>query len=106
MEKEIQRTFRGVKQLKNLYSFSAIEQLWRETLEPLGYEWVQLRDGVLGIGDIVFIAPDNEHYHYVVREVYLNEWSSAQTIRRCSKISKAIQREIDAYEKEVQENAE
>ena len=30
-----------------------------------------------------------------MREEYLNEWSSAHTIRKCAKISKALQREID-----------
>ena len=79
---------------KKLYSYKAIEQFYNEKLAPLGYEWFQLREGTLGIGDAVLISPDEKHYNFVVREVYLNEWSSAHTIRRCSKISKALEREM------------
>lgn len=79
---------------RKLYSYKAIAEFYNEKLAPLGYEWFQLREGVLGIGDVVLIAPDEKHYNFVVREVYLNEWSSAQTIRRCAKISKALKHEM------------
>ena len=83
---------------QKLYSYRAVEDFYNERLAPLGYEWLQIREGTLGIGDVLFVSPDEQHYHFVVREVYLNEWSSAQTIRRTAKISKAIQREIKESE--------
>ena len=63
-----------------------------------GWEPIQLNEGGVGIGDWVLIAPDDDHYNFVIREVYLNEWSSAQTVRRCSKLSKKLLKEIDMAE--------
>lgn len=83
--------------VRSLYTISSVEKLINDALE-IGYEMVQLREGVLGVGDLVLISPDDKHYNFVVREVALNEWSSAQTIRRCRKISKALQAEIDQAE--------
>ena len=83
---------------KKLYTASAIETAFDDKLAPLGYEWYQLREGTLGLGDVVFISPDDAHYNFVVREVYLNEWSSAHTIRRTAKISKALKQEMEQYE--------
>lgn len=83
---------------QKLYGYDVIERFYNEQLAPLGYEWFQLRDGTLGLGDVVFISPDDKHYHFVVREVYLNEWSSAHTIRRTAKISKALEREMKQSE--------
>ena len=83
--------------VRSLYTISSVEKLINDALE-IGYEMVQLREGVLGVGDLVLISPDDKHYNFVVREVALNECSSAQTIRRCRKISKALQAEIDQAE--------
>ena len=63
-----------------------------------GWEAIQLNEGGVGIGDWVLIAPDDDHYHFVIREVYLNEWSSGQTVRKCSKLSKKLLKEIDMAE--------
>lgn len=80
---------------KNLYSYKAVDELRERLRNEHGYTSIQLREGVLGSGDFLCFAPDEQHYHFLVREVYLNEWSSAHTIRRVSKISKALQAEID-----------
>lgn len=82
-----------------LYSYRAADELI-STMFERSYECINLREGVLGSGDWVLIAPDEEHYNFVIREVVLNEWSSAHTIRRCKKLSQKILKEI----KEVTEN--
>jgi hypothetical protein len=65
-----------------------------------GYEAIQLNEGNLGIGDWVLIAPDETKWNYIIREVYLNMYSSAQTMRRCKQLSKNILKEIaEAYER-------
>lgn len=79
----------------NYYTASAIQDLFSQ-LTAIGYQIVTLQEGTLGYGRTIALAPDDRHYHYLVREVPLNCWSSAHTVRRMSKISKAMQRELDA----------
>lgn len=86
----------------NLYSYTAVENLINTLMENANYEVVQLNEGSLGYGDLVLIAPDENHWNFVVREVAINEWSSGHTVRRCKKISKKLQKEIDSsYEREI-----
>lgn len=80
---------------KNLYSYKAVDELRERLVNEHGYDVVQLSEGVLGSGSFVCLAPDEKHYNFVVREVALNEWSSAHTVRRTAKIGKALQAEID-----------
>ena len=80
--------------MSNIYTCNAISDMI-ERLVNSGYEYVQLKEGSLGYGDAVLIAPDENKYHFVIREVYLNEWSSGHTVRRCRTISKKLQAEID-----------
>ena len=88
--------------VKTIYSLSSVENLISDAIE-MGYSMVQLREGVLGLGDIVLISPDDNYYNYVIREVVLNEWSSGQTVRRCRKISKALQEEIYRAENQLED---
>ena len=80
--------------IPTLYGVGEIEKLIDSAIEK-GYELIRLRDGVLGCGDLVLLAPDG-WWNVVVREVYINCWSSGHTVRRCRKISKRLQAEIDA----------
>ena len=73
---------------KHLYSYRDMNDCINARIER-GYEAIQLNEGTL-------IAPDENKWNYIIREVYLNMYSSAQTLRRCSKLSKAIQKEIQA----------
>lgn len=79
----------------NYYTASAIQELFSQ-LSAIGYQIVTLQEGTLGYGRTIALAPDDRHYNYLVREVPINCWSSAHTVRRMSKISKAMQRELDA----------
>lgn len=80
----------------SMYTYKSVMDFVNEKLIPNGYEIMTLRDGVL-IDDFIAVAPDEKHYNFVFRAVVLNEWNSAYTMRKCAKISKALQEEIDAY---------
>lgn len=79
---------------QTLYTISSTEDFIR-SLSARGWECIQLDEGSLGIGDWVCIAPTDKQWNFVIRERFLNEWSSAQTIRKCRKISKALLKEIE-----------
>lgn len=79
---------------KQLYTVSSTDEFISDRMSR-GWNGVQLDEGVLGCGDWVLIAPTERHWNYIVREVYLNPWSSAQTIRRCRKLSQKILKEIE-----------
>lgn len=84
----------------NIYTVGSTGKFIDELLNA-GYDLIQLSEGSLGYGDCVLLAPDEQHYNFVIREVYVNCWTSGQTIRRFRKISKALQMEIDKAEMEV-----
>lgn len=78
---------------QNLYTISSTEEFVQSMIKN-GWECIQLNEGVLGLGDLVLIAPTERHWNYIIKEQFLNEWSSAQTIRRCRKLSQKILKEI------------
>lgn len=90
--------------MKNLYTFDAVNEYIRAKLLPLGYE-VWTIPGSL-IDSYVCIAPDEEHYNFVFREEYLNEWSSALSCRRCQRLPKWVVTALDKiYREEAFEQA-
>ena len=88
---------------QSVYSISSTQEFISSMIEK-GWDCVELDEGVLGVGDLVLIAPDDKHYNFVIREVYLNEWSSGQTIRKCAKLSQKILKEIEKAELEQEES--
>ena len=87
---------------QSVYSISSTQE-FIDSMIKKGWDCVQLDEGVLGVGDLVLIAPDDNHYNFVIREVYLNEWSSGQTIRKCAKLSQKVLKEIEKAELEQEE---
>lgn len=71
------------------YSTGAVSDLIRQA-EDLGYSVVTVQEGVLGHGHVFLMAPANYAGNIEIREVPLNEWSSAHTIRRFTKVSTRI----------------
>lgn len=69
------------------YTVSAIDSLLSK-LSEMKYELYQIQEGCLGCGDWICLPPDEKHYGFEIREVYLNEWSSAHTVRRFRKVSR------------------
>ena len=84
---------------QNLYTPTSTEEFICNMGEK-GWDCIQLNEGGLGIGDWVLVAPTERHWNFVIREKYLNAWSSAQTIRRCRKLSQKVLKEIEKVEEE------
>lgn len=99
-ESTVKEMLSGKRRVTNIYDVTGTTELINECLQA-GYELKQLAEGTLGNGDCVLIAPDETHYNFVIREVYINSWTSGQTIRRCKRLSKAILAEIDAAEERI-----
>ena len=101
----LEETLSGKKRMINIYDIAGTTELINECLQA-GYELKQLSEGSLGNGDCVLLAPDETFANFVIREVYINEWTSGQTIKRCKKLSKAILAEIAAAEKRMEREQE
>lgn len=69
-----------------LYTIKATAE-FLSVLEKRGYACIQVADGGLGLGNFICVAPNENFYHFIINEVYMNEWSSAQTIRAQAKLS-------------------
>ena len=55
-------------------------------MDSEGAEATQLNEGCLGLGDWVLAAPNKKTV--IIKEVFLNEWASGQTIRLYNKTPK------------------
>lgn len=73
-----------------LYSCEEIDQLLNRYTEADG-EILQMREGVLGHGDLLLYDKKGKLKTIVIHEVYLNEWSSAHTVRKYNKCPKKYQ---------------
>lgn len=82
--------------MKQMYTLKSIKKLIEDCTGKHGYTIAQIRDGTLGYGKMVLLAPPG-YWNFVIEEIYLNEWSSGHTVRKCREISKRLQTEIDAY---------
>lgn len=71
------------------YSVSAIDSLLASAQKE-GYTIVQIEEGTLGHGHILLLAPRPDWYNAEIQEVYINEWSSAHTVRMFGKFSARI----------------
>lgn len=85
--------------MRGLYGLEEAEQAVNE-LEKGGWEIIVV-EGVL-LDSYVCIAPDDRHWNYIFYEHYLNEWSSAYKVRRCSKISKRVERWMEKNEQDME----
>lgn len=71
--------------MKSLYTIESVQRLVNEYLSN-GGELFQICEGVLGLGDFILYDLSEKYKTYVVHEVALNEWSSAQTVRAYNKM--------------------
>lgn len=85
---------------QSLYTSSAVDKLMNEYIEK-GGEIIQMRDPVLGCGDILMYGDGLKTT--VVTEVYLDMYSSAHKIRMYHKIPEKYKRIIEKHEKESSE---
>jgi len=59
-----------------------------------GGEVFQVSEGVLTSGDWILYDTSGKLKNFIIKEVYLNDWSSAQTIRSYKKLPKKYERMI------------
>lgn len=69
----------------NLYTSEAISNLLDRYIDA-GGELYEMREGVLGHGDLLLYDFSGKLKTIVIREVALNEWSSAHTVRTYNKM--------------------
>lgn len=90
---------------QKLYTSSAIQQLADEYLKLDDGNVVTLYEGILGWGFTLMFA-DADHKVAVVKEVALNEWSSAHTVRFYKQIPKKYADLLAAYYDRIVDEAE
>lgn len=78
----------------SLYSYSDAEKLMNHYIEKGGEVYV-LNEGSLVYGLVVCTGDGLKTA--VIKEVYLNPWSSAQSIRLYNKLPKKYERMIESY---------
>ena len=66
--------------VQTLYTTSSVGRLIAEYLDA-GGQMLQMREGVLGHGDVLLYDDAGKLKTYVIREVAINEWSSGHKIR-------------------------
>lgn len=87
--------------VKNLYSYRAVDKLIRDAVEIYGAEVYTLEGSLL---DNYIIAGDKIKT-YIIREVYLNEWSSAYSVRAYEKTPEKYEKIISLIENGEEERA-
>lgn len=70
-----------------MYSTSDIDELISRYLQS-GGEMLQMREGILGVGDVLLYDTSGKLKTFVITEVALNEWSSAHKLRGYRKMPK------------------
>lgn len=81
--------------MQALYSIEDLEALISK-YQDKGGEVYRLGDESLGLGTVILTAPEELHlYSFIIKEVYLNEWSSGHTLRRYRKLPKCYLQIID-----------
>ena len=79
----------------NIYTTTSAENLIARYMEK-GGEMLQLREGTLGVGDVLLYDTFGKLKTFVIREIALNEWSSGQTIRGYNRLPEKYRAMIDA----------
>lgn len=78
-----------------LYTVSSTEKLIADYLNA-GGQMLQMREGVLGCGDVLLYDDGGKLKTFVIHEVALNEWSSAQKIRGYNKMPEKYRAMVEA----------
>lgn len=80
--------------MNNLHSCSAITELIDRYLEK-GGEVLQVEEGVLGHGFLILHG--NGLKTAIIREVYINEWTSKHSLRMYNKTPNVYLKMIESY---------
>lgn len=92
--------------MQALYSIEDLEALISR-YEDEGGQVYRLGDESLGLGTVILTAPEELHlYSFIIKEIYLNEWSSGHTLRKYKKLPKKykelVEGNISALEDEYE----
>jgi hypothetical protein len=75
------------------YTLKSCEELIQRYVHQLGGQATTIDEGCLGLGTLILHdAPGKKSV--LIREVYLNEWSSGHTIRKYNKLPAKYQKII------------
>ena len=88
------------KRTRKMYSCSAVKMAIEEYTK-IGADIYQFAPESLGYGGLLIVPHDHDKYYcLIIEEKYLNEWSSAHTIRnvRYERIGKRIWGLVNQYE--------
>lgn len=82
-----------------LYTCNVVDRLVEDYIKQ-GGEALQMREGVLGCGDILLYDPSESPRlkTFVIREVAINAWSSGHTIRGYNGFPAKYRAIVDAAE--------
>lgn len=80
----------------SLYSYTYVDALI-ERYANKGGETLQTDEGCLGSGNWLLFDRSGRLKFIVIKEVYLNAWSSAHTIRKYNKIPKKYEKVLTEH---------
>lgn len=80
--------------MQAMYSLEACEKLMEEYYQR-GGECVTLEEGSLGLGLVLCYGENLKTT--IIKEVYLNEWSSGHTIRMYNKMPKKYEKMLEDF---------
>ena len=75
------------------YTLKAIEELIQRYLN-FGGEVDTLEEGILGLGTVLLYGAPGKKV-IVIKEVYLNSWSSGHTVRMYNKMPNKYEKELE-----------
>ena len=78
-----------------LYTYSAVKECMDKLVSDYGYEIYEIEEGGLVQGFTICVPPTKDMYYYVIREQYINEWTSGQKVQRKMKLNKEEQKALD-----------
>ena len=78
-----------------LYPVETIDNLIRRYCDA-GGEIYEMQEGVLGHGDLLLYHPTEKLKTVIVREKYINEWSSGHTVRAYNKMPTKYHKVLEA----------
>ena len=77
-----------------MYTLTACQDLIDRYVNKYGGECTELEEGVLGLGTMILHSAEGKKT-IVIKEVYLNPWSSGHTIRMYNKMPKKLEKMLD-----------
>lgn len=81
--------------MKKIYTVNAIKNLIDKYINA-GGEFYELEEGCLGYGVCVLISEESKKLkQFVIKEKYLNEWSSGHTVTGYKKLPKKYEKMLE-----------